>query len=241
MYCAHSDSVAGYPPAVSKDDFDADLDDDESTVSLQKGEVSGVDAGEDDGAEIEDGADLPVQSKRRFILPVFLALAAVAAVLLTLGNWASISYGFLGAFAGNTFHLYVNGFGALSTDLPGAEAAVINGPSLIGWLMCGCAAVLFIAAVARALRPQLQRFLVMSIAAAIAQIALAIYQASVVHSHAGKFYSQLDLNAKLMQAPATFSVGWAVWVELLLGFVILAVAVVALVKDHNRGIPLIRL
>lgn len=189
----------------------------------------------------EDDATSPGRSKRRFLLPAFFAVAAVVVGLLTLGKWASISYGFRGAFAGNTFHLYQNGFGALSTDLPGAGAAPGQGPSIFGWLMCLCAGVLLIAAVARVLLPGLQRFLVLAIAAAIGQIVVAIYAASLVYAHAGGFYSKLDLNAKLMQAPATFSVGWAIWVEMLLGFVILAVAVAALVKDRNKGIRLIRL
>lgn len=242
-YCAHSDSEAGYPPAVSKDEPDTQHEEtlDEATDSDDATDAHDVKSDDVESGDVEDDASSPARSRRRFILPAFFAVSALVVVLLCLGKWASISYGFRGAFAGSTFHLYVNGFGALSTDLPGAGAAPGKGPSLVGWLMCGCAVVLLIAAVARALRPKLQRFLVLAIAAAVAQIAVAIYAATVVHGHVGTFYSQLDLNAKLMQAPATFAVGWAIWVELLLGFVILAAAVAALVKDRNNGIPLIRL
>lgn len=229
---------------MTEDDYDeADRDDAESTVSLQKGDAHTTDATRDDGTEVTDADEVgpTTGTKRRFVLPAFFVVAAVVAGLLTLGKWASISYGFGGAFAGSTFHLYQNGFGALSTDLPGAGAAPGQGPSIFGWLICGCAVVLVIAAVARALRPGMQRFLVLAIAAAVGQIVVAIYAAVLVNAHAGGFYSQLELNAKLMQAPATFSVGWAIWVELMLGFVTLAFAVAALVKDRNGGTPLIRL
>lgn len=243
---------------MTEDDYgDADLDDDDPGTAPQKSGASAVDAShsseanadrgeaneesrvEDDG-DVE-GGDEAVAPKRSRALPVFFVVAAVATILLCLGTFASIAYRLGGVFQGEVYHVYVNGFGAVSTDLPGAKPAPVSGPSLGAWVMCAFAAVLIVVAVLRWKRPASQWVLAVAIAAALGQVVTAIYGAVVVFSQVGDFYSKLALNALALGSPATFSVGWATWVQLLLSFVILALAVGALVQDRNEGVRLIRL
>ncbi|NYJ73142.1 hypothetical protein [Allobranchiibius huperziae] len=170
-----------------------------------------------------------------------LVPVAVVMVLLCWGQWAVVAFHLNGVFSGNLFHIRLNGFGDLGTDVADAPPVPGHASSLGGWLVCICAAVLLVAGVLRGLRRFAGPAGIAAVVAALAQIAVVIYSAVVVNSQSGGFYSKLASNAKASGITVTFSVGWGLWLELLLGFLALALAVGVLVRERNADVLRIRL
>ncbi|MBO1765484.1 hypothetical protein [Allobranchiibius sp. GilTou38] len=166
---------------------------------------------------------------------------ALVMVLLCFATWASIAFGLSGVFTGQEFHLYLNGFGSVSTDLPNAGAAPGHGPSLGAWLVCGSAAVLLMAGALRGLRIWSGPAGIVAAVAALAQIAAVIFSAVRVNNQSGDFFDKVAGNARALGNRATFSVGWGLWIELLVGFLALAIAVGVLVRERNADLLRIRL
>lgn len=195
------------------------------------------------GAEETDESSVKsdTESVRRNVGSWLLAPVAVVMVLLCLQRWASVSFGLGGIFAGEVYHLYLNGFGVVSTDISDAPKAPGNGSSLGAWLVCGFALVLLVAGVLRGLRRFSRPAGIASVVAAVGQIASVVYSAIVVHSQSGDFFHTIARNASLSGIRVTFSVGWALWLELLFGFLALALAIGVLVRARNPDALRIRL
>ncbi|MEO8850582.1 MAG: hypothetical protein ABI360_02525 [Allobranchiibius sp.] len=213
---------------------------DEDSVDIEAEDE--VDLKADDAAETQQqAADGDVDDAvRRTIGPWLLVPIALAMVLLCLQHWSTQTFVLSGAAANSTKHIYVNGFGAVSTDIAGADASNGNGPSLGGWMVLGCAVVLLLAGVLRGLGKMSRPAPVAALVAAVVQIASVIYSALVVNAQSGDFYSKMVDNARAIGLQVTFSVGWGLWLELLFGFAALAVAIGVLVRERNVDILLVR-
>ena len=192
---------------------------------------------EEQQSETEGEVD---EAVRRTIAPWLLVPIALAMVLLCLQHWSAQEFVLTGAAANTTNHIYVNGFGAVSTDIPGAQAASGNGPSLGGWVVVGCAVLLLLAGVLRGLGKFARLGSIAALVAAVLQIVVVIYSALVVNAKSGDFYSQMVDNARAIGIQVTFSVGWGLWLELLFGFAALAVAIGMVVRERNADILLVR-
>lgn len=184
-----------------------------------------------DEQDAEDDA-----SVRRSFGPWLLLPIALAMVLLCLQRWGSVAFPLGGVFAGQTFHLFVNGFGSVSTDLTNAGAAPGSGPVIGGWLICVFAVLLLVSGVLRGLGRFPRPANISMILAAVAQIITTIWSAVLVTSQSGGFYSNIAKSYKGSDVRVTFSVGWALWLELLFGFAALAVGVGVLVRERNADV-----
>ena len=193
--------------------------------------------------EPDDAADDAAQQApaHRNIGSWLLVPVALVMVLLCRGQWAVVAFHLSGVFSGDLFHLYLNGFGSIGTDVTDPPAVPGHAPSLGGWLVCVSAVVLLVAGALRGLRRLPGPAGVVAVVAALAQIAVVIYSAVVIDSQSGSFYGKLAGNARASGITVTFSVGWGLWIELLLGFLALALAVGVLVRERNADVLRIRL
>lgn len=193
-----------------------------------------------DDTEVVEDAEKKAPAGRN-IGSWLLVPVALVMVLLCFGKWSTVAFHLSGAFSGDLFHIYVNGFGALGTDVPDPPPVPGHASSLGAWLVCVCAAALLVAGALRGLRRFAGPAGIAAVVAALAQIAVVIYSAVVVNTQSGGFYGKLASNAKASGITVTFSVGWALWIELLLGFLALALAVGVLVRERNADVLRIRL
>lgn len=230
----------------SVEEFDEDeldeplVETDADTVDTVDGlddEVEAADATQAEGQAADGEVD---EAVRRTIAPWLLVPIALAMVLLCLQHWSSQEFVLTGTAANATQHIYVNGFGAVSTDIAGAQSANGNGPSLGGWVVAGCAVLLLLAGVLRGLGKFARPASTAAVVAAVVQIVVVIYSALVVNAKSGDFYSGMVENAKAIGIQVTFSVGWGLWLELLFGFAALAVAIGLVVRERNADILLVR-
>ncbi len=225
---------------MTKDDVSADDEVDKNDLdedSVDSDSDSDTAVGATDDQDADGKLD---EAVRRSIGPWLLVPIALAMALLCLQHWSTQTFVLSSAAAASSKHIYVNGFGAVSTDIAGADASNGNGPSLGGWLVLGCGVVLLLAGVFRGLDKLPRSAPIAAIAAAVVQIAVVIYSALVVNAQSGDFYSKMVDNARAIGIQITFSVGWGLWLELLFGFAALAVAIGVLVRERNVDILLVR-
>ncbi len=172
----------------------------------------------------------------------------VGMVALCLGRWASISFD--GKLLGR-FHIYLTGFGSVSTDVADADIGTVDGPKAAAFVLVVIGVLLALAGLAQVLLsldaasrsdlPVGRVRRVLSYAAvglSLLELLVVIYAAIRVHSRSGAFFDRLDQLAKVSAGiQTTVSVGWALWVELLLGFLALAVSIGALAAIRSEPEP----